>query len=121
MSKFKYNEIVFVNTTFDDTEKFIVKNYFYSDVENVDCYVLMNIETEYVYVFAENFVFSSYEEAQNALKKEKEQLIKRYKEEIKTINDLLYFPLKIWNNEKYRQTEAHSAYKQRLYELTGNI
>ena len=58
----------------------------------------------------------------NANIKKSDELINKYKAEIKDMNDLLHFPLEhCFNGEEYTEYEAMEAYKIRANELTGAV
>lgn len=70
------------------------------------------VTTDYRYLWANP------EEAYNAIEKEFNDLVEKYKIEIKTIEDLIAFPLEhCFDGEEYTEDEAIKAYKIRAKEL----
>lgn len=64
------------------------------------------------------YLWANPEEAYNAIEKEINDLVENYKNEIKTIEDLVAFPLEhCFDGEEYTDYEAIKAYKIRAKEL----
>lgn len=64
------------------------------------------------------YLWANPEEAYNAIEKEFNDLVEKHKNEIKTIEDLIAFPLEhCFDGEEYTDYEAIKAYKIRAKEL----
>ena len=67
-------------------------------------------------------LYDSLDAIRDALNKEWKHNINVYKEQIKTVEDLINFPLNhCFNGEEYTDEEAMCAYKERAKELGFNI
>ena len=118
--KFEKDSIVYVNTYDHVGEKCKVTGHetqkkptrFFHHVHSIDgigCFAV-----------PDDHVFATKEEALEAHRIEVENQVKEYKEEIKTLEDLLRFPLDhCFRAEEYSDYEAIKAYKERVKELMG--
>ncbi len=122
MQKFKPNEIIYVNGIYNIAEKCEIIDYTERESNaGKSIYKVHSIENGGTFGASEDCVFKTKEDAKDAYKKSFEKLVEQYKSEIKTLKDLLEFPLShcLSCGEEYIEYEAQRAYRIRVSELTG--
>ncbi len=122
MRKFANNQIVFVNGTYNQEEKCIIIDCIENEpTTGKTIYNVHSLDNYGTFGTTEDRVFATKEEAHKASIEASAKLVGQYKAEIKTLKDLLEFPLKhcISGGEEYTNNEAEQAYRLRMHELTG--
>ena len=119
--KFKDNEIVYVNTTYNTAEQcrilFVQKVFETNEL----VYALRSLNNFVTFTAAEECIFKTKEDAVKSYEESTSKLVKKYKDEIKTLEDLVKFPLShcIYGGGKYMDKGAREAYKIKAKEITG--
>ncbi len=124
MQKFKNNAIVYVNSVYNIAEKCEVVNCVESKSDTgKNYYKVHSIDNYGTFGVAENCVFATKEDAQKAYYKLSAKRVEQYKKEIKTLKDLLEFPLThcLACGDEYTDYDAQRAYRIRANELTGIV
>lgn len=117
--RFQNHEIVYVNSTYHVAEKCEVSELAGWDVD-VPMYSLHSLENHGTFAATEDHIFRTKEAALKAYNEFRNKLIEEYKAEIRTLEDLLKFPLShCFCGEEYTDYEARDAYIARLKELTN--
>ena len=121
MQKFENGTIVFVNGSWNTAEKCIVTNFVENESStHQNVYLVNSIDTGGTFGAAEDCIFDTKEAALDADSKRRQSKIDSYKSEIKTLEDLLRFPMNhCFNGDEYTDWEAMTAYQIRAKELTG--
>lgn len=115
----KIGDIVYVNSTYITAEECEITDIIKDPVDAIQVHSMSNYGTFYARI--EN-IFNTKEEALEAAKSKSEKLVRKYMNEIKTLKDLLQFPLDhCFNGDEYTDYEAMEAYKRRATELTGLV
>ncbi len=120
--KFADNEIVYVNSTYNIAEKCKITKFVQKESRvNKPVYALHSLDNLGSFAATEECIFKTKEDALKAYKESSNKLIEKYKNEIKTLEDLIKFPLShcIACGEEYTEEEAREAYKIRAKEITG--
>lgn len=116
--KFEKDSIVYVNSPYHVGEKCKVTGHEKQKQSTRVFYHVKSIDSIGCFAVPDDRVFATKEEALEAYKTEIENRVRRYKEEIKTLEDLLRFPLNhCFMGEEYTDYEAIRAYKERVKEL----
>ena len=124
MQKFKNKQIVYVNSTYNIAEKCEVIDYVeHESSTGQGIYKVHSIDNHGTFGATENCIFATEKDAHEAYEKLFADLVEQYKDEIKTLKDLLEFPLShcLSCGEEYIEYEAQKAYRIRATELTGLI
>jgi hypothetical protein len=117
--KFEKDSIVYVNTYNHVGEKCKVTGHEKQKQSTRVFYHVHSIDGIGSFAVPNDHVFATKEEALEAYRIEVENSVRGYKEEIKTLEDLLKFPLNhCFVGEEYTDYEAVRAYKERVKELT---
>lgn len=121
MQKFKNGDTVYVNSIWNKEDECIITGYVEQESSTGECmYIVNSVTNGCTFGATDACVFATKKEAHQANIRNIEDKIKKYKAEIKDINDLIRFPLKYcFNGEEYTDYEAMKAYKIRAKELTG--
>jgi len=120
--KFADNEIVYVNSTYNIAEKCKITKFVQKESSvNKSVYALKSLDNLGSFAAIEECIFKTKEDALKAYKESSNKLIEKYKNEIKTLEDLIKFPLShcIACAEEYTEEEAREAYEIRAKELIG--
>lgn len=124
MRKFHDGENVFVNNTWFEGEECIVMNCTENESSTgKNVYQVQSRVIGGIFGVTEDCVFATLEEARKASIEASDKLVQKYKNKIKTLKDLIEFPLQycISCGEEYTNWEAQKAYKIRASELTGTV
>ena len=124
MQKFKNKQIVYVNSQYNIAEKCEVIDYVeHESSTGQGVYKVHSIDNQGTFGATENCIFAIEKDAHEAYEKSFADLVEQYKDEIKTLKDLLEFPLShcLSCGEEYIEYEAKKAYRIRANELTGLI
>lgn len=124
MQKFTNNTTVYVNSTYNTAEKCEVVGYVeYESSTGQSVYKLHSADNHGTFCATEDCIFATKEDACKAYEEASAELVERYKSEIRTLRDLLEFPLShcLACGEEYTEYEAQKAYRIRANELTGLI
>lgn len=120
--KFADNEIVYVNSTYNIAEKCNITKLLQKESKiNKAVYALHSLDNLGSFAATEECIFKTKEDALKAYKESSNKLIEKYKNEIKTLEDLIKFPLShcIACGEEYTEEEAREAYEIRAKEIIG--
>jgi hypothetical protein len=118
--KFKDNEIVYVNA-YNVAEQcrilFVQKVFETKEL----VYALRSLNNFGTFTAAEECIFKTKEDAIKSYEESTNKLVKKYKEEIRTLEDLVKFPLShcIYGGGKYMDKGAREVYKIKAKEITG--
>lgn len=117
--KFKDGDIVFVNSTWHTAEKCKVTSFAKKDSRiNKPVYTLHSFDFYNTFCATEDCIFNTKEDAISAYETEYENEVKSYCEQIKTLKDLVRFPIdNCLNGEEYTDYPALEAYKIRAREM----
>lgn len=124
MQKFKNKQIVYVNSPYNIAEKCEVIDYVEHESSTGEgVYKVHSIDNRGTFGATENCIFAIEKDAHEAYEKSFADLVEQYKDKIKTLKDLLEFPLShcLACGEEYTEYEAQKAYRIRANELTGLI
>lgn len=124
MQKFKNKQIVYVNSPYNIAEKCEVIDYVeHESSTGQGVYKVHSIDNRGTFGATKNCIFATEKDAQEAHEKLFAALVEQYKNEIKTLKDLLEFPLShcLSCGEEYTEYEAQKAYRIRANELTNLI
>lgn len=119
--KFKDNEIVYVNTTHNIAEQcrilFVQKVFETNEL----VYILDPLNNFDTFTATEECIFKTKEDAVKYYEETTNKYVKKYKDEIKTLEDLVKFPLshRIYGGGRYMDKGAREAYKIKAKEITG--
>jgi len=120
--KFKDNEIVYVNSTYNIAEKCKITKFVQKESKvNKPVYALHSLDNYGSFAATEECIFKTKEDAIKSYETSANKLVEKYKDEIKTLADLIKFPLShcIACGEEYTEEEAREAYKIRAKEIIG--
>lgn len=120
MQRFQKGSTVYANSTWNKAEKCTVNGYVKNESSTgKNVYMLSSMNG--TFGATEDCVFETKDEAYQALIDESTKVVNGYKSEIKTLKDLLMFPLShcISCGEEYTDWDAQKAYKERIMEITG--
>ncbi len=119
--KFADNEIVYVNSTYNIAEKCKITKFLQKDSRtNKSVYALHSLDNLGSFASVEECIFKTKEDALKAYEESFNKLVEKYKNEIRTLEDLIEFPLShCFCGEEYTEEEAMEAYKIRAKEITG--
>lgn len=123
--KFKDGDIVFVNSTWNTAEKCEIAGYVERErvTNKKPFYVLYSLDY-YGGEFSatEDCIFATEEDAISEYHKAFEDAVKSYCEQIKTLEDLVKFPIdNCINGDEYTNYPALEAYKIRSKEIINSI
>lgn len=124
MQIFKNKQIVYVNSQYNMAEKCEIIDYVeHESGTGQGVYKVHSIDNKGTFETTENCIFATEKNAHEAYEKSFADLVEQYKDEIKTLKDLLEFPLShcLSCGEEYIEYEAQKAYRIRANELTGLI
>ncbi len=118
---YKNRDIVFVNTTWLTAEKCEIEDYkSYQTISGdiVPRYEVHSLENGGTFCVAEDCMFDTQEKAIAAEKARSDTQVKSYCKEIKTLEDLLKFPINhCFCGKEYTDFEALEAYKIKAKEI----
>ncbi|SEF90931.1 hypothetical protein [Lachnospira multipara] len=120
--KFADNEIVYVNSTYNIAEKCKITKFVQKESRvNKPVYALHSLDNYGSFAATEDCIFKTKEDAIKSYKTSSNKLVEKYKNEIRTLEELIKFPLShcIACGEEYTEEEAREAYKIRAKEITG--
>lgn len=120
--KFADNEIVYVNSTYNIAEKCKITKFVQKESRvNKPVYALQSLDNLSSFAATEECIFKTKEDAIKSYEESANKLIEKYRNEIKTLEDLIKFPLShcIACGEEYTEEEANEAYKIRAKEIIG--
>lgn len=116
MSKFEVGDIVYVNASWNVADKCYVMSSFVDGGNQF--YKIESYSLGGVFTALEDSIFSTHKEALDAANAVFNKEVKKYKSEIKTVSDLIKFPLNhCLDGEEYTDYAAIEAYKKRASEL----
>ena len=120
--KFADNEIVYVNSTYNIAEKCKITKFVQKESSvNKSVYALKSLDNLGSFAAIEECIFKTKEDAVKSYEEYTSKLVKKYKDEIRTLEDLVKFPLShcIYGGGKYMGKEgAREAYKIKAKEIT---
>lgn len=122
--KFNNGTTVYVNSTWNQEEECIVTGYVENESSTGKNVYKVNSQVNGgTFGATEDCVFATKEEAHKASIETSAKLVQKYKSEIKTLKDLIAFPLNhcISCGEEYIDWEAQRAYRLRANELIGVV
>lgn len=117
METFKIDDVVYVNgawLTADKCKIVDIENNYGENKETM--YKIQSLDMGGTYGALYNQIFTTKEKAVQAAKENNERIVNAYKDEIKTLKDLLEFPIATFCSEDY---EAVRAYKEKVKEIVG--
>jgi len=121
--KYKIGDVVYIRTTWIPVEKAKIVDYYVppDDPQNKEpVYVVHSIDNHGTAYVTEDCIFRTKDEAIKTYELECEAQTKKYCDEIKTLEDLIRFPLEhCFCGEEYTDYEAIEAYKIRAKEIAG--
>lgn len=120
MEKLQIGAIVYVNSTYNTAEKCKVTGY--GEENGKEYYKIHSIDNCGDFGALPENIYLTRDAALRGAKKASEELVCKYKSEIKNLQDLLQFPLNhCFCGDEYTDWEAIEAYKIRVKELTGLV
>lgn len=122
MQRFQKDSVVFVNDSYDIAEKCKVIDYMENESDVGKNYYKVHYVDKYgTFEVVEHRVFATKEDALKAYYRLSAKRVEQYKKEIKTLKDLLEFPLThcLACGNEYTDYDAQRAYRIRVAELTG--
>ena len=121
-NKFKYGYIVFVNSTWNTAEKCEITGFVEKESSTgKPVYTLHSLDSYGAFGTTEDCIFNTKEDAISAYKIAFETKVKSYCKQIKTLEDLVRFPVsQCLNGEEYTDFPALEAYKIRAKEILNN-
>ena len=117
MNKFNLGDIVYVNSMLGPADECKIINIFPADSEQGTNTYTVESNEGWTYNALEDYMFLTEKDAIDVFEKSREELINKYKEEIKTVKDLITFPLVHCLCGEYANYESIEAYKIRAKEL----
>ena len=124
MQRFKNGSTVFVNSTYNKEERCEVVDCAENELSTgKNVYKVHSLDNYGTFTVLEDYIFATKEDAHKANIEASANIVRQYKAEIKTLKDLLEFPLThcLACGEDYTDYEAQRAYRIRANELTGLI
>lgn len=121
MPKFRTGETVYINSGWLTAEKCTVVE-LAPDKSSTgeDIYTVNSTVNHGTFCAVENCMFAVKKDAVDAARKERQKKTEIYMSGIRTLEDLIAFPMKhCFNGEEYTDEEAMEAYRIRAEELTG--
>lgn len=111
--------IVYVNNDYNVAEKCIIEGFYNDEISiSEDVYKVRSLDCGGTFGSPESKIFETKEEAVEAYRKEFKEEADKYMSEIKSLKDLLQFPLDhCINGEEYTDYAAKAAYCAKMKEF----
>ena len=119
---YKIGDVVYVNSFWNVAERCKIVSDKERKKNGDEAYSVCSLKMGGSFGASVDNIFSTKEDALAAYKRKSEEIVAKYKKEIKNLNDLLEFPLNhCLNGSEYTDDDAIQAYKAKALELTGIV